>query len=389
MVVVRRGDYEGREQAYVKHFVLERYLQQLALKVGHFRPGTTLNYIDGFSGPWQQATQDLRDTSPHVALTELLEARAELGRSEKEFNVRGFFVERDPEAFERLQGLLRAFSSAETVAYRGEFEAHVEEARRFATQGRNPFAFILIDPTGWTGYPLAAITPLLRVEPCEVLINFMTKDIMRFVDDESSSARESFNELFGDDVHRDEWRALAGSEREDRIVEAYGDRLRIAGKFRHVGATVVLHPQHDRTHYHLVYATRSLHGLVAFREAERRAMPEQKGIRAAARQKGREGRTGQQELFGAAAMETSYMDELRERYHGRARSKIEALLAQRGSAPFDEVIGAALEVPMTSLGDLKGWLEELRSEGRVEYVGLAAGQRTLKEGQRHAVSWRG
>lgn len=128
MVVVRRGDYEGREQAYVKHFVLEHYLQQLALKVGHFKPGTTLNYIDGFSGPWQQATQDLSDTPPHVALTELLEAKAELGRAGKAFDVRGFFVERDPAAFERLEGLLRTFSLAETVAYRGEFEDHVAHA---------------------------------------------------------------------------------------------------------------------------------------------------------------------------------------------------------------------------------------------------------------------
>ncbi len=45
--MVLREDYEQREQAYVKHFVLKHYLQQLALKIGSFRGGTTLNYIDG------------------------------------------------------------------------------------------------------------------------------------------------------------------------------------------------------------------------------------------------------------------------------------------------------------------------------------------------------
>lgn len=89
--MVRREDYPRREQAYVKHYVLKHYLQQLALKIGHFRPGTTFNYIDGFSGPWQHATEELRDTSPHVALTLLSAARDSLRASARsvELRVRG------------------------------------------------------------------------------------------------------------------------------------------------------------------------------------------------------------------------------------------------------------------------------------------------------------
>jgi len=107
--VVQREDYERREQAYVKHFVLKHYLQQLALKIGNFKTGTTLNYIDGFSGPWQYATDELRDTSPHVALTELCAAREVLrGLSRpSELHVRGMFVESDREAFVLLERLLR------------------------------------------------------------------------------------------------------------------------------------------------------------------------------------------------------------------------------------------------------------------------------------------
>lgn len=107
--MVRREDYQRREQAYVKHYVLRHYLQQLALKIGNFRPGTTLNYIDGFSGPWQHATEELRDTSPHIALTELLAAQKTLREQTRSvpLRVRGMFVEKDRAAFGLLLRLLR------------------------------------------------------------------------------------------------------------------------------------------------------------------------------------------------------------------------------------------------------------------------------------------
>jgi len=390
--VVLRKDYERREQAYVKHFVLQHYLQKLALKIGSFKPGTTLNYIDGFSGPWQHATEELRDTSPHVALTELCAARAVLRELPRpvELNVRGMFVEHDREAFSLLQPLLREqFPSVECDAYNGEFEAHIPQACSFAAKGREPFAFVFIDPTGWTGYGLKAITPLLRVRRGEVLINFMTKDISRFVDDEDSSALRSFIDLFGDASYREAWRGLKDLDREDRIVEAYCDRVLQAGKFAHCAATVILNPRHDRTHYHLVYATHSVHGLIAFRETERKAMPEQSEARAEAKQRERLTTRGQGELFSAPVMETSYMAELQQRYQQKARGAVAGLLRAGGEVDFDALIAAALQHPMTSLVELKDWLNGWRQAGSVEYLGLAVGERALALNKRHRVRWRG
>ena len=43
--------YRGREQTYLKHFFLERYLERVAYKVGSFAPEFV--YVDGFSGPWK------------------------------------------------------------------------------------------------------------------------------------------------------------------------------------------------------------------------------------------------------------------------------------------------------------------------------------------------
>jgi three-Cys-motif partner protein len=388
--MVQADDYEGREAAYVKHFVLEHYLEQLAFKVGRFRPGTTLNYIDGFSGPWQQATEQLRDTSPHIALTKLRAARVALGKQGIDLRVRGMFVEQDPEAHRLLEGLLaREFADIETMALSGRFEDSIGAAVHYGRGGANPFAFIFIDPTGWTGFGLESIRPLIRISPCEVMINFMTKDIVRFVDDEESTAVPSFVELFGDADYRTAWSGRAGLDREDAIVATYCGKLRDAGDFEHVGATIILNPQRDRTHYHLIYATRSLHGLIAFRDTERQAMSHQQHVRAEARQRRRIESRSQPELFTAATMETRYMDELRERYQLQAKGGVESLLRQRGRVGFDELVGHTLRSPLVCQKDLKDWLEAWRRRGAVSYVGLAPGQRAPRVKKGHAVEWRG
>ncbi|WAS92504.1 three-Cys-motif partner protein TcmP [Nannocystis punicea] len=388
--MVQREDYRRREQAFVKHYVLDHYLQKLALKIGHYRPNTTLNYIDGFSGPWQHATEELRDTSPHVALTQLCAAREVLRARPIELHVRGMFVERDREAFALLERLLgEQFASVECEAYNGEFETHIREACRFAEGGPQPFAFVFIDPTGWTGYGLKAITPLLRVRRSEVLINFMTKDITRFVDDGESVALQSFIDLFGDATYREAWRGLADLDREDRIVEVYCERVLKAGDFAYCAPTVVLNPRHDRTCYHLVYATRSLHGLIAFRDTEREATPEQREARAEAKQRERLSKGGQFEMFAAPVMETSYMAELQQRYHGKARAAVASKLSEGGEVDFDVLVAAALQYPMTCLGDVKDWLNGWRDEGGLEFLGLSPGERALAVQKKHRLRARG
>lgn len=373
-----------REQAYVKHYVLKNYLQQLALKIGNFKNGTTINYIDGFSGPWQQATEDLRDTSPHIALTELRLAKQVLAEqtSPRSLNIRAMFVENDTDAFELLQQIPAQFSEIECETYPGQFEGRIEEARRFATKGPTPFAFIFIDPTGWTGYGLQAISPLLQVRPSEVLINFMTKDITRFVDDTDSTALRSFIDLFGDPNYREAWRGLEGIEREDAIVTAYCDRIRRAGGFRHCVATIILNAKRDRTHYHLVYATRSIQGLITFRDTERKAVPEQRDIRADAKQRDRVAR-GQQEMFSAPVMETSYMAELQARYQQRARDEIIAILQPEVEVDYDLIVASALQHPMTSVSDLRCWIKAWLEEKSIEVIGLQGGERALAVSRRH------
>ena len=97
--MVALQDYIGREQSYVKHTFLERYLETLVHKTASTY--SHIVYIDGFAGPWQSANEEFQDTSFGIALNALRRAKA----SWKERRVVGmsaFLVERDPEAYKKL-----------------------------------------------------------------------------------------------------------------------------------------------------------------------------------------------------------------------------------------------------------------------------------------------
>jgi hypothetical protein len=57
-------------------------------------------------------------------------------------------------------------------------------------------------------------------------MNFMTKDIVRFIDDQRPEIKTTFQDLFGSDEIQSAWGGLQGREREEAIVEAYWRRLK-------------------------------------------------------------------------------------------------------------------------------------------------------------------
>jgi len=93
--------YQGREQTFVKHFVLEHHLEKLVYKVGWYGHG--INYIDGFAGPWKHEDEDLRDTSPFIALDKLMACRASLiAKGRKAIDVRCLFIEGNPQSYDLI-----------------------------------------------------------------------------------------------------------------------------------------------------------------------------------------------------------------------------------------------------------------------------------------------
>lgn len=64
--------YQGREQAYIKHRLLEGYLEKLFLIVGMSSSKlgiTELCYVDCFAGPWGDESEDMSSHVSHYLVT--------------------------------------------------------------------------------------------------------------------------------------------------------------------------------------------------------------------------------------------------------------------------------------------------------------------------------
>lgn len=380
--------YAGREATKVKHLILKRYLQKLAYTLGWYgQYGRTINYVDGFAGPWKSGTEDLADTSPHIAIAELRAAREGIAQRGKVApTVRCLFIERDAKAFARLQASVSAIHDIDVQVLNGEFEQLIGDVVKFEGEGARAFGFCFIDPTGWTGFGMQPIAPVLRHKPGEVLINFMTKDIKRFIDDPQSVALPRYRELFGDADYRADWQGLNGQEKEDEIISAYCRRVKASGGFTYVVSTIVLHPTDNRTHFHLIYGTRSKEGLRVFRDIEASVMKDQNAIHATAQQQKRVDRSGRPELWGADDLAgSSHIEQLRTRYLRLSKPRVHDAILQAGRISYDELEAVALNMPMTWQSDLKGWLAEWKTEGLIRYEGLAPRGRVPQRNSSHFI----
>lgn len=385
------GDlYTGREQTFVKHFILRNYLERFAIIVGYH--WTTLTYVDCFSGPWKVKSEQLEDSSFSIALKQLRKAREvhrELGRT---LSLRCFFLEKTPSAYKRLKHFTETIDDVVIDTKNKKLENAVQDILNFVQEGGpNSFPFIFIDPTGWSGFAMETITPLLQLNPAEVLINFMTEHIRRFIESPQKQTQESFVKLFGSSQFKDKLTGLEEKDREDALVTAYSESVKRVGAFAYTSSAIVLHPTKDRTHFHLIYATRDPKGIEVFKDAEKKAMPVMEKTRDEAQKRGREERTGQTELAfsGTATQDPSvYFQSLRERYTSRARAAVLGLIQSKRHLPYDKAWSAAMTFPLIWESDLKDWLSDWKRTGCLEFTRMKEAQRVPQRGQNIQIVWK-
>lgn len=355
--------YEGNVQTWVKHQMLTSYLRRLAFKVGSFVEDFV--YVDGFSGPWKSKDQELRDTSPYLALQELAKAREGLAGIRKHPRFRALFVEQDPTAFAALEQFLRQREPGgiRAEAHQGRFE---DLAPQLLSRLGRAFAFLFIDPTGWSGYPMRTLAPLVAGQRREVLINFMFDFAQRFVHHTADAGIEAqFDELFGDRDWRDQVPEAGDPHREEALVSLYCQRLQDAAGFEYVTHTRILKPHRDQTYFYLIYGTHSLEGLLTFREVEKASMKAQEELRADDRQR-RDSLPGQGVLFAAS-------ESLRDHGYSFAQEKarrlevakkaVLAALSRGADLPFKGgVLRLALVQPYVWRSDMVAWIQQLEAE---------------------------
>lgn len=382
------GLYVGREQTLIKHFILHKYLERFAHIVG--TQWDTLTYVDCFSGPWNARSDQFEDSSFGIALHELRKARdthAQLGRR---LRLRCFFLEKDANAYAKLKDFAKGIQDAEVETRNATLEESVTDIVAFARAGgQKSFPFVFLDPTGWTGFEMATITPLLRLNPGEVLINFMTGHIRRFLESPQTETQESFERLFGSSSFRKKVQGLARQDREDATVREYTINAKAAGGFKFGCSAIVLHPERDRTHYNLIYLTRNPKGVEVFKEAEKKAMELQEAARAEAQQRRRVARSGQCELLASEALhDSSHYESLRDRYLAKTRDLVLRALESKRRLPYDDAWTLALSEPMSWESDLKRWIKEWKQAGQIEIVGLQPHQRVPRRGEDNILVWK-
>jgi len=375
--------YIGREQSKIKHFILRNYLRDFGHKIGS--KWDSITYVDGFSGPWNDASNDLSDSSFAIALNELRNARETYQRQGRNLRLRCVFLEKNKQAFSQLKQYADDIRDVEIFTKNNSFGNSIKDVLNFIAKDKNTFPFIFIDPMGWTGYAMDVIAPLIRQEPCEVLINFMTDFIGRFID--GSESLGSFIRLFGSTDFRDRIAGLEPAGRIDAIVDEYCRQLRDKGNYHYTCPAIVLRPDKARTHYHLIYATRHYKGVTTvFKNVEKRAMATQEAARARVEQTKRELGGQRDLLFSDEPPPSEYYRELRQRYLDKATDFWLSQLQINNQLAYDNAWEFGMALPMVWESDLKDWIK-LKDHPKIAIEGLAPGEKTAKFGKGHLLVW--
>lgn len=349
--------YEGREQAYIKHCLLEEYLPDWGYKVGS--QWDSLVYVDGFAGPWETSSPRYEDSSFGIAVSALSHVaeglRLNRGRN---LSVNCILVEQDKHAAEKLQ---KYAESVKRPGFRvaplcGEFIDRLPEITKLANQsGKNPFKFVFLDPKGWSDIPMRRLADFLKGRSCEVLINLMTRHIIRFLDQPDRA--QSYNDLFGRNDVLPLLQKTPHGEQADVAVREYCRSLQIMCGFKYVSSAVILEPDKEDKRYFLVYATNHPRGVEVFKTAETKAAKLQDDVRYEAKiQKTRQPEmTG---LFGGIP-KSKVSKNLWKKYCDRAKAKVvkRILDSAKDGVSYSDLFCEAMAFPLVTPTDLRSWIQ--------------------------------
>ena len=111
MPKVDLSNYLGREQAYVKHHLLRKYLSRWGFKIRS--KWDTLVFVDGFAGPWGAKDNEFADASFGIGINALRESIEGLTEKRRR-SIRGacIFVEKKPHAFAKLKAFADSHSTS-------------------------------------------------------------------------------------------------------------------------------------------------------------------------------------------------------------------------------------------------------------------------------------
>ncbi len=287
--------YKGREQAYIKHTLLETYLFKLFMIIGQSQP--TISYVDCFAGPWQEASEDLSDTSIGRSLFTMRSCLETLRNMGHNVRFRALFVEKDPKKYQRLKEYLTSLETlVETESIHGEFDKVRTDILAWCGSS---FTFFFIDPLGWKNIvEVSTLEPFLQRYNSEFLINFMFEFILRA--HQIPLHEEDMIKIF---AQVPQTNGMTPEQKETCLVNLYRENLKrvqpTQGRKPRSASVPIQRPDKERTIYHLIYLTHHPLGIVKFMEASEPLDFVQKAVRIQSKHDKKIETTGQCELFGA------------------------------------------------------------------------------------------
>ena len=268
-------EYEGREQTYIKHSFLTKYLRIAAYKVLQGR-SPVFNYVDAFAGPWQLAAEDeYSDASFHQAVETLEEVRADLGRQGRSgLRVQSFFCERKPGAASLLREYAQEHKRLNIRVFEGAFEEHLDDIEASC---RNGFTFTFIDPTGWKIQSASVFRFLERLRG-EFLLNFMAEHINRHA--VYSGVTTSIGRFLADPDWEEDFAKLPTTwSNERRVLHLLRTKMKQHRVATYLPDIAIKRPREDRIKMRLVLGTHSDKGVEVFRDVQEKVERSEMEIR--------------------------------------------------------------------------------------------------------------
>lgn len=254
------------EHSFIKHQILEEYLKAWFPILTSWQGRVV--FVDGFAGPGIYLKGERG--SPLIAIDTFLEHF----RTDKMEAVFRFFEE-DKARAEHLQKILDNKQIPPRATYSVTNNTFLNSADELLSYGENRnlklrASLWFIDPFGFGGVPMSLLARISKQPASEVILNFMSTDVNRFLFASNRRPDECYEALFGLDARQ----FLSENRTLREVVDFYLCCLKRFTSFRYTLDFAVGNKQSKgQSWYHLIFATSSERGIEKMKDAMWKAAP--------------------------------------------------------------------------------------------------------------------
>jgi len=364
-----------KSAALLKHAIIGSYATPFASKTGSTSKDHRVSFIDGYAGPGRY------DDGSEGSGAMLLRKAKELAVMNRPRKVELHFVEDDEETVAKLRAVAQAEGA--DIEYTITDDDISKHLPLLLDAVKDVPVFVYLDPCGLP-IPLEEVATIFQrpsgagAPATEVLLN-LTASLRRFAgmlysDKAVENSLKKFDAVCGGDWWRSVWLEKCPTKyaSEDQkmaaelaVVEGYATKL--GEKAGALGTWIIdVKPRADlKPLYYLVFATRSIHGMVTFGESASKGLEQWRKYHAEA--------AAQDDLFGSAAdWEMRWKAEEKELSAQWVDTLVDRITAELDKGQTFRIIDRSGEI----LGDdLGGLVRTMHFRAAIKKV-LAAGKTT-------------